>query len=897
MKKYDYLENTHDLTLSDWGPYTKKYMGISHVTDQSRGIRFDVSISPAMYRYKVAIPDSRIFSDYYPLAASADLTYYKHRHSLVNKNDVYADIEFCVLNDQEVLSCMTLVNNTDLPQNLALNFLAGLEYHPIDVARDIYYNPITLNVDTDDEWLDGTDLLDYLIATKTCKDKLQPDGRLYGEIVGNYFINGKGLQSGFARHVNDSITYKINENSKDYKYLTVRYLASNNFECEIKLSNGYKQSFMFKASKKKFVEVIVPIDIDGSVDEMKIIAKTPCETFVLDGFRLSNKNNLLNIQSPKPMNVIPKYSIRDNSVVLKYDSVDKSYGIAWSPEYESVVRELITNNPKDLLEKKVHNHVNTVLYGDGEGHSSNIFVRPIFLEEKSTTTIYSLIVQGEQSDVEKSIGLFNNDLIVDNQWLNKTLEGFRGRTKKFDFNDAGRKYEFSQNCMIATLMCNIVFPVRTCGGFIKHHTPGRNWDSLYTWDSGFIGIGMQQIDSKRAIENLNAYVTSDSENSAFIHHGSPVPVQHYLFQEIINSSDTDKELEFFYDKLLRYHNFLMGKEETSSTNKLKSNLLQTWDYFYNSGGWDDYPPQMHIHKTKQEAASATVVNSAHAIRTAKILILTGQKLAKDVSALKEDVRILSESLQENSWDSKDGYFGYVMHDKGGNPVEILRHESGFNYNMGLGGVYPLVSGICTKEQEQILVEKLFSENHMWTPYGLSTVDKSAPWYSESGYWNGAIWMPHQWFVWKALLDYGHTEKARKLAITALELWKKEVDASYNCFEHFTVKTGRGAGWHHFGGLSTPVLAWFKSYFVKGSLTLGFDAIINTQKWSLTNDSLEADVKFYDDRKSKSCIAVMDENKRYIVKFNGQQLEYNEPYKGTLEFCLSGVKGKLEIYED
>ncbi|MDA3799760.1 MAG: hypothetical protein PF692_11845 [Kiritimatiellae bacterium] len=26
MSKLDYLENTHDLTLSDWGPYTKKYM-------------------------------------------------------------------------------------------------------------------------------------------------------------------------------------------------------------------------------------------------------------------------------------------------------------------------------------------------------------------------------------------------------------------------------------------------------------------------------------------------------------------------------------------------------------------------------------------------------------------------------------------------------------------------------------------------------------------------------------------------------------------------------------------------------------------------------------------------------------------------------------------------------
>jgi hypothetical protein len=744
--------------------------------------------------------------------------------------------------------------------------------------------------------LDGTDLLDYSIATKTCKDKLQPDGGLYGEIVGNYFINGKGLQSDFARHVDDSISYGINRSAKEYKYIIFRYFATNNFECEIRLSDGMAQKIVFKASKKKFVEVIVPVDIQPSVTKMQIMAKTPCDLFVLDGFLLSNENSTLNMQSPNPVNTIPKYITKDNSVVLVYDSIDKAYGIAWSPEDESVVRELITNNPKELLENKVHNHVDTVLYGDGDGHFSNVFVRPIFIEPNSKTTKYSLIVQGDKDSIEQSISEFNKDSLNGNLENEKLLDQFRNKVSKFDSNKSGKKYEFSQNCMVATLMCNIVFPVRTGGKFIKHHTPGRNWDSLYTWDSGFIGIGMQQFDAKRAIENLNVYVTSEDENSAFIHHGSPVPVQHYLFQEIINNSNTDEELSFFYDKLLKYHNFLMGKVQNSSTCKLKSNLLQTWDYFYNSGGWDDYPPQVYIHNTKQEATSATVVNSAHAIRTAKILILAGQKLDKDVSALKNDVDILSESLQENSWDEKDGYFGYVMHDKSGNPVEILRHESGLNYNMGLGGAYPLVSGICTKEQENILVSKLFSENHMWTPYGLSTVDKSAPWYSNAGYWNGAIWMHHQWFFWKALLDYGHTEKARQLAVTALELWKKEVDASYNCFEHFIVKTGRGAGWHHFGGLSTPVLAWFKAYFVKGSLTLGFDALVNTQNWSQEKDELQADITFYDD-KTKSCIVVMDDNKQYVVKFNGQQLEYNEPYEGTLEFCLSGIQGKLEIYEN
>ena len=35
--------------------------------------------------------------------------------------------------------------------------------------------------------------------------------------------------------------------------------------------------------------------------------------------------------------------------------------------------------------------------------------------------------------------------------------------------------------------------------------------------------------------------------------------------------------------------FLPGRREDSTTADLQSGLLRPWDYFYNSGGWDDYP--------------------------------------------------------------------------------------------------------------------------------------------------------------------------------------------------------------------------------------------------------------------------------------------------------------------
>lgn len=39
--------DSHDIaSLHAWGPYSKRYAGISHIPDMSKGIRFDFSVMP-----------------------------------------------------------------------------------------------------------------------------------------------------------------------------------------------------------------------------------------------------------------------------------------------------------------------------------------------------------------------------------------------------------------------------------------------------------------------------------------------------------------------------------------------------------------------------------------------------------------------------------------------------------------------------------------------------------------------------------------------------------------------------------------------------------------------------------------------------------------------------------
>ncbi|MFP4374972.1 MAG: hypothetical protein ACLFPO_11620, partial [Spirochaetaceae bacterium] len=101
--------------------------------------------------------------------------------------------------------------------------------------------------------------------------------------------------------------------------------------------------------------------------------------------------------------------------------------------------------------------------------------------------------------------------------------------------------------------------------------------------------------------------------------------------------------------------------------------------------------------------------------------------------------------------------------------------------------------------------------------------------------------PHQWLLWKSLIDYGRFDLVVRIARTALELWERETEDSYNCYEHFIIETGRGAGWHQFGGLSTPVPAFFNALYRIGRVTPGYDVRIDQSSYDDAADSLTISV--------------------------------------------------------
>ena len=87
------LAGNHDLSLSDWGPWARNYVGLSHIACPKRGHRMDFFLAPGMYRREVFPPDGLRECGLSMREAAADLHYYGYRQQMrPGRDEIYADV-------------------------------------------------------------------------------------------------------------------------------------------------------------------------------------------------------------------------------------------------------------------------------------------------------------------------------------------------------------------------------------------------------------------------------------------------------------------------------------------------------------------------------------------------------------------------------------------------------------------------------------------------------------------------------------------------------------------------------------------------------------------------------------------------------------------------------------
>ncbi len=820
---FNKLRNSHDVSLSPWGPYSKKYAGVSHISDVASGMRFDFSVMPGYYRNKVLIPNVRFESSYFPWEFNANLKQFTYRYELEWKDKVYVDVTYIVRDSVTVLVKMHSVNQSALTQNLVLNLMSFVDYPE-------NYSVKKMSCARGAHWYNALSYQSLTFAKKTARDNLVYDGWLLGEARQSDFIDGRALSKGFGENAGDSVKYQIDLPADQLNgKMSLVYKVKKGMVSSFRLSGLINTEVSLKGTGQ-FETIDIPFLTTNSGSRQLVFVALGSAGAELNGFVISDQSAKQPFKiEDQDKNFIPETEERlaGNNMILKYRDVQPYYGIGWDSKLFQV-REFRNSELDIYFKNLVHNHVEKVFTGDKQGAFSNVFIRPIEMLPNSEHINYAIICSGNYQQVKERLDAFNTSREA---YLPNKVDVSQKSDRVIS---EGKKYLFSQKMMQAALLSNVVYPVYTQNSYIRNFTPGKWWNSLYP-------------------------------------------------------------------RLRQLYLFLSGNFGSSTIGSLKSGLLKTWDYFYNSAGWDDYPPQVGVHQQKLEETTAPVSNTAHAIRVAKILRMFALKLGltEHVTEYDSDIARFSKVLQSHSWDTKSGYFSYVKHDENGQAASFFNFQpGGVNFNMGLDGVSPLMAGICTTEQENVLLEKLISPKNLWTPAGISAVDQSAPYYKTDGYWNGSVWMPHQWFVWKTLLDLGKADLAYQLAQKALDVWKAETDASYYTFEHFLAKSGRGAGWHQFSGLSTPVLAWFSSYYKIGTVTAGFETLIEEKAFNKDNTTFTASLSFDTSTKEhiRTLLVCMSPDKKYKAHFNGKKVNFSVLNAGLLQISLpaSNTNGVLDV---
>lgn len=794
-------EKNYDLDLGTWGPYNKKYLGVCHIDNEKTGSAFCVELFPGYYRRSVIVSPTVCDGAVKMWGANAHLTAFCYRYELEWKDRVYCDVHFNISGDDRVDIDCEFVNNTDVMQNLSMNLCAGIRT-PSNIA-------VKCDISANGVLIDAVDYNDISGAFG-----IASDGRYLAETEAE---GASGYGTVVECRKGTAFRYKT---VRDINSIGVRFSAAVGGNV---FASVHGRVYTLTADDGGFIYRVIKFS-ECYVDEIELSAD--CDAYIdciavgLDVEKCSFEVHEVKYEPAERI-------VNENGIHLKYANSEYEYDICWD-NAPIAIRRLFADDEGLLLQKYMHNHVSTRFRAENDnGAWENVFAPPVYLAPHETRHI-KFVVKSRKIGASENVSVASKPIY------------------RVLCNPDGKKYEFSQNIMAYTTMLNVVYPIYSRRGFIRHNTPGRNWNSLYSWDSGFIGMGLATIDFERAFDCLNAYLTPVGDiHSPYIFHGSVVPTQVFLYAELIDRfPHKSEQLKAIYPMMLQYYSFYSLLCDDG--NQTGSGLLKTWHIFYNSGGWDDYPPQTAVHSNSRKGLKGNTTDTTPVITTACVVLIAKimKRLAikfgiDETELFDDDIKKYSSVIQTNLWDDEVGYYSYLIHDENGVPSEFLRYDDGTNYNCGFDGIYPLIAGICNDYQKNRILENI--KKGLMTKYGVGAVDTRAPYYSDCGYWNGSVWMPHQWILWKSLFDGGCVELIEEIARKAVEVWSNEVCDSYSCFENFMASSGRGSGYHAFSGLSTPVLLFYEALYSPGTVTAGFFTSVVTKSFSDDNTTFNSNI--------------------------------------------------------
>ncbi len=184
---------------------------------------------------------------------------------------------------------------------------------------------------------------------------------------------------------------------------------------------------------------------------------------------------------------------------------------------------------------------------------------------------------------------------------------------------------------------------------------------------------------------------------------------------------------------------------------------------------------------------------------------------------------LKAAVREHCYDERNGFYYSV--DLNLLPLDpntwihhgCPRHWSTLIQRIDVwSGFLAMWAGIADEQQaERMVKENYLNGKTFYAPYGVRTLSKSEKMYTiiKSGNpscWLGPIWGCANYFVFRALLNYGYTDPARELVDKTITLFGRDIVECGEMHEYYHPDTGEGVnhpGFQSWNLLCANMIAW------------------------------------------------------------------------------------------
>ena len=461
--KFDFkqLTNTHDLpSLPKWGPYSKKYFGISHVPDVKAGLSFDFSIFPMLSgsTAKQVLPSVTDPSGIHPWEAAPDLGYYSMRFETIWKDQFYCDLSFSQLTENSRLIRLECVNQTDAPQEITLNCLSQLVFPPL---KELSAEPVRLydfQLPPAGVWVYALDYADLRFAKPRPTDNLVTDGKWRAEERRQDSVGGSVIAQNFGMDAGDMVTYRVHlEKSFINATLVWRYHMGRGERLTFQVSGAAQVEVVF-SNNEKFSAAAIPLGKLSAGDCEFRFTSLGGAAAALNGFAIveaADVDKLYFVE--RPWHPVPQIESLSNGLILKYDDVENYYGFALGESLTghdelkwSALDTAFGTEPGPNTKQRIYGDSRRDRAGDPDSLFIRASTRPITIPPHATHTIYGLVCTGTQSEVSDALQKF----IPQGSHNEKVNAVAKREAFQPVATPAGENFKFSQQLMSAVTLSN-----------------------------------------------------------------------------------------------------------------------------------------------------------------------------------------------------------------------------------------------------------------------------------------------------------------------------------------------------------------------------------------------------------------------------------------------------------